>query len=130
MIVDTSALIAILRGEPEAERFARVIALAGSPAMSAASYLEASIVIDRPESTMAQRLLDDLIDTLRIEIVPFTRVHAQIARQAYRQFGKGSGHAAQLNFGDCISYALAADRLAPLLFKGADFAETDLPPAC
>ena len=129
MIVDSSALIAILRAEPGNEAFADSMADADRVAMSAASYLEAGMVIDRQGSPMARRYLDELIRMLDIEIVPFTEDQARIARQAFIDFGKGSGHPAQLNFGDCMTYALAVERCEPLLFKGADFLRTDLQPA-
>jgi ribonuclease VapC len=97
--------------------------------MSAASYLEAAVIVDRRGGAVAQQFLDQVIKTLRIEIVPFTLGQALWARSAYRRFGKGSGHPAQLNFGDCMSYALAAERRQPILFKGGDFTQTDLEPA-
>ena len=127
MIVDTSVLIAILKGEPEADQFATALANPKSSlALSAASYLEAGIVVDRNGNTALSARLDDLLETFAIEIAPVTASQAKLARAAYRQFGKGSGHAAGLNFGDCFSYALAMESGAALLFKGADFAATDV----
>jgi ribonuclease VapC len=126
VILDASALIAILRAEPEAEAFADALAGATAPAVSAASYLEAGIVIDAQRDPVASRLLDLLIDEFDIAISAVTATQARIARQAYRDFGKGSGHPARLNFGDCFSYALAIERRSPLLFKGADFPHTDV----
>lgn len=127
MIIDTSALIAILRGETEAERFSLALEQATLPRrMSAASYLEASLVIDSSGDPVLSRNLDRLIEIAQIQIEPFTLDQARLARQAYRDFGKGSGHPAQLNFGDCFAYALARTLDAPLLFKGSDFSHTDI----
>ena len=127
MIIDTSAVIAILRGEAEAERFSLALEQATSPTrMSAATYLEASLVIDASGDPVLSRNLDRLIEIAQIAIEPFTLDQARLARQAYRDFGKGSGHPAQLNFGDCFAYALARTDDAPLLFKGSDFGHTDI----
>lgn len=93
--------------------------------MSAGTYLESSIVADSRKSVDV-RSLDDLIETFQIEIVPFTPQQAQVARAAYHRFGKGSGHPAILNMGDCFSYALAATLAEPLLCVGHDFPATDL----
>ena len=86
-------------------------------------------MIDSARDPIASRTLDDLIDNFKIVVEPFTAEQAQIARQAYRDYGKGSGHRAQLNFGDCFSYALARVKREPLLFKGDDFVHTDVRPA-
>lgn len=126
MILDTSAIVAILREEPEATGFARLLQAAVAPKLSAASYLESGIVIDSGRSAIASRQLDELIEAAAIAIEPVTLRQARIAREAYRDFGKRSGHAAQLNFGDCLAYALAKDKSEPLLFKGNDFARTDV----
>ena len=126
MIIDTSSLVAILRAEPDAAVFAAALARAVAPAMSAASYVEAGIVIDAQGDPVASRQLDRLIEEFDIAIAPVTVEQARVARQAYRDFGKGTGHPAQLNFGDCFSYALAIERRARLLFKGLDFAHTDI----
>jgi ribonuclease VapC len=127
MIIDTSALIAILRAEPDAARFARALASSAQPKqISAANYLEAAIVIDGARDAIASRRLDDLIAKAGIVIAPVTAEHAVIARAAYRDFGKGSGHPAGLNFGDCFAYALAKATGETLLFKGDDFAQTDI----
>ena len=106
MIIDTSALIAILRDEPEARRFAEAIEAATERRISAATYDELAAVIDGGRDPVASRLVDDLLDAARIVIEPVTVAQARIAREAYRDFGKGSGHAAGLNFGDCFAYAL------------------------
>jgi ribonuclease VapC len=94
--------------------------------MSAASYLETSIVIDKFRDAALSVSFDDMVLDSRIIIEPVTAEQARIARQAYRDYGKGSGHAANLNFGDCFSYALARDKREPILFKGDDFIHTDL----
>lgn len=129
MIIDSSALIAILRAEPQAPAFAKAIAAASSRRISAANYLEAAIVIDASRDPVASRRFDDLVRQAGIIIEPVTELHARIARQAFRDFGRGSGHPAKLNFGDCFAYALASVTDEPLLFKGDDFSRTDISPA-
>lgn len=127
MIVDTSALLAIVMAESDADNFRQKILTSDSlPKMSAASYLEAGIVVDGRKNPSVSRDLDWLIEEVEIEIVGVTVEHAKIARAAYRDYGKGSGHKAQLNFGDCFSYALASQTREPILFKGNDFSQTDL----
>jgi ribonuclease VapC len=130
MILDTSALIAILRFEAEAPEFAKIIASAVEssvqPRISAVSYVEAGAVIDGSKNPIASRRFDELIDEAQIAIEPVTEAQAGIARQAYRDFGKTSGHPAKLNFGDCFSYALAKSKREPLLFKGQGFSRTDV----
>ena len=129
MIIDTSALLAILRDEPEAPSFAKAISDATKPRISAANFLEAAIVIDASRDPIATRRLDDLLKVADIAIEPVTEEQARLGREAYRDFGKGGGHPAQLNFGDCFAYALAKALEEPLLFKGSDFAHTDVTPA-
>jgi ribonuclease VapC len=126
MIIDTSALIAILRDEPDALACAKAIEAARSARMSAANYLEAAVVIDGSRDPVASRRFDELVAVANIVIEPVTESQAHIARAAYRDFGKGSGHPAGLNFGDCFTYALAKETGDPLLFKGQDFTHTDL----
>ena len=126
MIVDTSAIVAMLQLEPEATKMLRLLSKRTDAKMSAANYLECGIVVDRDKDAKASADLDALIGRLRIAIEPVTVDHARIARQAYRDFGKGSGHPAQLNYGDCFAYALAIERGEPLLFKGNDFAHTGI----
>jgi ribonuclease VapC len=126
VIVDTSAIVAMLWTEPEAEAVANNIYTAGGATLSAANYLEAGIVIDGDKDPVMSTALDTLIRDLEIEIAPVTVSQAKLARQAYRDFGKGSGHPAQLNFGDCFAYALAAESGEPLLYKGDDFAHAGL----
>ena len=126
MIVDTSALIAILRDEADAKAFALAIADADRRRLSAANYLETAIVIDGSRSPIASRRLDDLLREAEIVIEPVTEEQAKVAREAYRDFGRGSGHPAGLNFGDCFAYALAKTFREPLLFKGHDFVHTGI----
>ena len=126
MIVDTSAVIAILKNEPEAQRFSEAMQESPGCRISAATYLEAAIVIDGVRNPILSRRLDELILDAEVMIAPVTERQARIAREAYRDFGKRSGHPAQLNFGDCFAYALAKDTGEPLLFKGDDFSKTDV----
>jgi ribonuclease VapC len=127
MIVDTSAVIAVLKEESDGPRFLRALTRSAEPKrMSAANYLEAAIVVDANRNPLLSRRLDDLIVQTEIMAEPVTLEQANIARAAYRDFGKGSGHPAQLNFGDCFAYALAKSTREPLLFKGDDFAFTDV----
>ena len=130
MILDTSAVIAILRLEAEAPEFARIIESAaesaGQSRISVVSYVEAGAVIDGSKDPIASRRFDELIEEAQIAIEPVSEAQARIARQAYRDFGKTSGHPAKLNFGDCFSYALAKSKGEPLLFKGQDFSRTDV----
>jgi ribonuclease VapC len=129
VIVDSSALIAILRDERDASDHARAIEAARFRRLSAASYLEVAIVVDGSRDPVASRRVDDLIAAAGIAIEPVTERQARIAREAYRDFGKGSGHPARLTFGDCLAYALAKEKGEPLLFKGDDFRRTDIEPA-
>jgi ribonuclease VapC len=126
MIVDTSAIVAMLQLEPEATAMLRLLSKDSDSKMSAATYLECGIVVDGPKNPKASANLDALIRRLDIEISAVTESQARLARQAYQDYGKGSGHKAQLNFGDCFAYALAAESGEPLLFKGNDFAEAGL----
>lgn len=126
MIIDTSAFIAILRNEPDAESYAAALGSAQEPRMSAATYAETAIVVDANRDPVLSRRLDDLMAAARITVEPVTSGQAEVARQAYRDFGKGSGHRAGLNFGDCFSYALARSTGEPLLFKGDDFSQSDV----
>lgn len=126
MIVDSSALVAILRNEDDAARFANALANAGTAAMSAVNWVEAAVVVDSARDPVASRRFDELINASEIEVVPVTAAQAALARQAYRDFGRGSGSPAQLNFGDCFAYALATEAREPLLFKGDDFGHTDI----
>ncbi|MFY9698919.1 MAG: type II toxin-antitoxin system VapC family toxin [Rhodoplanes sp.] len=129
MILDTSAIIAILRDEPGAEAYAVAIERADKRRLSAANFVEAAIVIDGSRDPIASRRFDELLNEAAIIIEPVTETQARIAREAFRDFGKGSGHPAKLNFGDCFAYALARASGEPLLFKGDDFSHTDVAPA-
>ena len=128
MILDTSAILAILFEEPEADQFISTIAAASSRRMSAASLLETTIVLENRSGPTAAHELDEFLRRAQIELEAVTPEQAQTARQAWRIFGKGN-HPAGLNFGDCFSYALAAATREPLLFKGRDFELTDIPAA-
>jgi ribonuclease VapC len=126
MIVDASAIIAILRGEPDAASHARAIADATIRRVSAVNFVEAAVVIDASRDPIATRRFDDFVREADLSIEGVTADQAHIARAAYRDFGKGSGHPAKLNFGDCFAYALAKVTGEPLLSKGGDFSATDI----
>ena len=126
MIVDSSAIVAIVREEAEAAGLAALIAKQPRAEMSAGNYLETSIVIDSDRDPALSAGLDALLDRLGVAIAPVTESQARLARQAYRDFGKGSGHPARLNFGDCFAYALATERGEALLYKGEDFAHAGM----
>ncbi|HOB50169.1 MAG TPA: type II toxin-antitoxin system VapC family toxin [Mycobacterium sp.] len=125
MVIDTSALVAMLTDEPEAARFEAAVATDPVRLMSAASYLEAAIVIETRFGEAGGRELDLWLHRAGVDVVAVAADHAEGARIAYRRFGKGR-HRAGLNFGDCFSYALAKASGEPLLFKGEDFAHTDI----
>jgi ribonuclease VapC len=127
MVIDSSAILAILNDEPERRTFNEVIESAESRAISAATLVEVSIVIESRFGAEGIRDLDLFIERAGIEVVPMDREQAYVARRAYSRFGKGR-HAAGLNYGDCFSYALAAVRGEPLLYKGEDFGRTDVTP--
>lgn len=126
MIIDTSALIAILRAEDDAAEIATAIERAQVRRISAANYLETAVVIDGSRDPVASRRFDELVTTAELRVEAVTHEQARTAREAYRDFGKGSGHKAALNFGDCFAYALAKATGEPLLFKGRDFGHTDI----
>jgi ribonuclease VapC len=125
MVIDTSAIIAVLVDEPDAPRVAEAIEAASLRLLSAANLLEASIVIEGRNGAPGGRDLDLLIYRTGTEIVPVDQDQAEIARDAWRRYGKGR-HPAGLNYGDCFAYALAKSRRLPLLFVGGNFARTDL----
>ena len=125
MIVDTSAVLAILFHESDAERYARAITMASPRRMSVATLLETTIVLESRSGGAAGHELDAFLEEAAIELEPVTPAHAQAARRAWRRFGKGN-HPAGLNFGDCFAYALAEAAREPLLFKGQDFELTDI----
>ena len=126
MIVDSSALIAITRGEPESAICFRALVASPLTRISAANLLEAVIVVDRWRDPEASREFDALIAGFALVIEPVTANQVRIAREAYGRFGKGAGHPAKLNFGDCFAYALAKELDEPLLFVGNDFVHTDV----
>jgi ribonuclease VapC len=126
VIVDTSALVAILLREPLADRLVAALQREPDRRISTASLLEAGMVMQARLGDNGERELDLLVRQLGIVAIPFTPDHVELARSAFRRFGKGR-HPAGLNFGDCFSYALAQALGEPLLFVGADFARTDLP---
>ena len=125
MVADTSALIAYLRAEPMAERVEAALLGARRVLISAATLVEASIVAESLDEAHGRHHLDSMLQRLQAEVVPVTPEQADVARYAYRQFGKGR-HPARLNFGDCFSYALARVAGEPLLFVGDDFGRTDV----
>ncbi|HEV7773311.1 MAG TPA: type II toxin-antitoxin system VapC family toxin [Conexibacter sp.] len=128
MVVDTSAVVAILQREPERDRFIDVLAGANDPLMSAATLFECSIVMHRRGGDRAIERLDELLLSAGVRCVALDIAHVHAAREAWTRYGKGRAPAA-LNFGDCFSYALATTTGRPLLFKGDDFARTDVTPA-
>ena len=125
MILDSSAIIAVLRGEPDADALSAAIESAEIRRVSAATYVESAIVIDSNRSALLSNLLDSFLGRSLINIEPVTVEQARLAREAYRDYGKGR-HRAGLNFGDCFAYALAKEKGEPLLFKGDDFRKTDV----
>lgn len=128
MVIDTSALLAVILEEPDASLYFSAIANSPVRLVSTGSVVEASLVLVGRRTPGGTALLDTLISQFDMEVVSFNVQQAQIAREAFRRFGKGR-HKAGLNFGDCFSYALAKETGQPLLFKGNDFTHTDLTPA-
>ena len=126
MIIDSSALIAILRDEAVAPTLVTVLRDAATRSISAGTLLEASIVADRPRDPVRSSRYDAMLEELDLEVIPVTGSQVRIARKAYRDFGRCSGHPANLNYGDCFSYALAAERREPLLYVGDHFRHTDI----
>lgn len=125
MIVDSSAMLAVLLEEPEGHRLDVVILNCANPSMSSGSFLETSMILESRRGIEGGRDLDMQTIRFSIRIIPFTESQAKLARDAFRRYGKGR-HAAQLNFGDCMSYALAKETGEELLFKGTDFSQTDI----
>lgn len=124
MIIDSSALMAIVNDEPDADRLLRSAA-AGPCSMSVATWLEVAIVADARSAGHGERL-DAIREALQIELVPVSQRQGEVARVAYRRYGRGSGSPARLNYGDCFAYALAVTSGEPLLFVGEDFPHTDV----
>ena len=126
MIIDTSAIVAVLRGEQGAKAYAAMIESAPIARISAATYVELGVVIDGLRDPVMSGSLDPFLASMVVVVESLTASQARIARAAYQRFGKGSGHPARLNMGDCFAYALARDLDEPLLFKGDDFKLTDI----
>jgi ribonuclease VapC len=126
MIVDSSALMAIIMREEEYESFVDALVNDDDLTISASTLLEARIVTQRSGLQGAEDQLMALVEDHAIQIIPFSPSQQQIAADAHRKYGRGSGHLAKLNFGDCFAYALAKERNEPLLYKGKDFAQTDI----
>lgn len=125
MIVDTSALVAVLTAEPERMAFLRLLRADSEVKLSAVTFFEFGMVVDRWKEPLVSRGVEPLLSLIEAEIVAVTADTARAAREAYARFGKGN-HPAKLNFGDCFAYALAKQTGEPLLFKGDDFAQTDV----
>jgi ribonuclease VapC len=128
MIIDSSALLAVVLAEPDAAQYARAIAVSGTRRIPSAIWFEASMRIDAMGDAFAVTRFDDFLKDFRIEVVPFTFDHAREARRARMLYGKPH-HPARLNFGDCLAYGVAKHEREPLLFKGNDFSQTDIEPA-
>lgn len=126
MIVDASALITVVLEESGFETHLETLLRSPTNRMSAATFLEAAIVVDRLPNPRASIRFDELVSNLSIIVEPVTAHQAMVAREAHRRFGRGTGHPAKLNFGDCFAYALAKDLDEPLLFVGQDFIHTDV----
>ena len=126
MVIDTSALIAIALGEPSRAGLLDALEAAADRVLSSVSLLEAGMVLRARLGESAVGLLNQLVDELVSDVVPFDEIQARLAITAFGRFGKGMGHRAQLNFGDCAVYALAVSRGEPVLATGTDFAATDL----
>jgi ribonuclease VapC len=122
VILDSSAIVAVIRLEPEGRAFESVIQTSARVGLSAAIMVETALVL----GPALDAVLDQFIQTARARVDPVTESQARLARVAYRRFGRGSGHPARLNFGDCFSYALSMELGEPLLFKGNDFNQTDV----
>ncbi len=126
LVVDSSAWVAILRQEPEARALLEAITNAATVHVSAATYVEVGAVVDGARDPIASRRFDELLELFQVVVEPVTPGQARRAREAYRDFGRGTGHPARLDYGDVFSYALATELRAPLLFKGTDFTHTDV----
>jgi ribonuclease VapC len=126
VIIDSSVLVAIVRDEPGSDKLYKIMRTQAALFVSAANYLESAAVLDGDRIPAVSRRFDGLLRALGLEIASVTASQASIARQAYHDYGRGSGHPARLNYGDCFAYALAIERDEPLLFVGEDFAHTDV----
>jgi ribonuclease VapC len=128
VIIDASALLAVVLAEPDAERYARAIASAPERRIPSVTWFEASMLVDAGGDDIAVHRFDDFVRDFSIRIIPFTAEHARHARVGRRLYGRKM-HPAQLNFGDCMVYGVAKAEREPLLFKGNDFSQTDIEPA-
>jgi ribonuclease VapC len=126
MIIDSSAILAILFDEPDAHAYAQALEASPVRRISAANWLETAIRIDSGSGAIGSNAFDDFVREASLLIEPVTPDQSALARAAYRAYGKGSGHPARLNFGDCFAYGLAKATREPLLFKGNDFDRTDV----
>jgi ribonuclease VapC len=126
MILDTSVIVATVAGEPDASRFQEAMIRAASLSISAVTVLETRIVLYSRHGAEAVREFEHMLQNAGIVLVPFDGEMAEVAFHAFRRYGKGQGHPAQLNIVDCAAYALAKIRDEPLLFKGGDFEKTDI----
>jgi ribonuclease VapC len=126
MVLDTSAVVAILLAEPEADAMVRAVAAAERRLIGAPTWIEASAVMVAKKGTAGEVALDALLERLEVEVTPMSVAAARLARLAYTRFGKGIGDPAVLNFGDCLAYGVAMAEREPLLFKGDDFGMTDV----
>ena len=129
MVIDSSAVVAILFQEPEAPMFAAAIEADPAPLISAATVVEVGAVLLARHAKGTRKDLDDFLRESGVHVEAVDQNQSELALDAFERYGKGGGHPAQLNFGDCFSYALAKAAGAPLLFKGADFSKTDVSPA-
>lgn len=129
MILDASAVLALIFDEHDSPRFADAMADATDLRIAAPSWFEAAMAVDRRGDVVARARFEDLITRFSLRVEPFTAEHATLARQAWRDYGRGSGHPAKLNFGDCLAYGFAKGEREPLLFKGNDFVHTGAEPA-
>jgi ribonuclease VapC len=126
VIVDSSVIVAILRSEPEIERFTRALEAEPICRISAPSLVELTLALDKVDARVGLERIDQFINLAELEIMPFSAQHARIAQAAHYRYGRNSGSNAKLNFGDCLTYALAIETDEPLLFKGGDFNHTDV----
>lgn len=126
MIIDSSAIVAIVKKEDDVRVFTDALEAEPNCKMSTANFVEAAVVIDSKRDPVLSRRYDEILRDSDIKLIPVDEEQARIAREAYRDFGRGSGHKARLNFGDCFAYALARVTGEPLLYKGKDFQHTDV----
>jgi ribonuclease VapC len=129
VVIDTSAIVAIMKGEPERDPYLDFLGKTGDACMSAGTLLECGIVVGSNVGDEGLKTMQELFQQLSLQIISVDASQSRLGYQAFRRYGRGSGHPAQLNFGDCFAYALAKTRNLPLLFKGEDFIHTDIVPA-